>query len=106
MTPEARCQRALKLGLCTWLCNAASCALAVVPLALPLSVALLVINQVSGALAMIEGVRGWRACRDADRAAARDALVGLGLGAIHLVVSVVFGAVLLLMASELGLLPR
>ena len=100
---NAQATRALNWGIWTWLGNGAGCLLGMIPLALPLSVIATVVTLFTGIGAMVFGVQGARlASRETSeqgqKAARRDAWLGFGLGAAHIVV-----AVFVLVAIGLGL---
>lgn len=83
--PEAK--RAMDWGIYTWLWNVAGCLLGMVPLALPLSVIVTVVTLLTGIGAMILGVHGVRVARRLGRKdAQRQALLGIALGAAHLII--------------------
>lgn len=90
--PQAK--RALSWGIWTWLGNGAGCLLGMIPLALPLTVIATVVTLFTGAGAMVYGVRGARHAATHDQPAARrDAWIGFGLGAAHIVVALLVLAV-------------
>lgn len=91
-------QRALQMGIATWLSNAAGCLLGMVPLALPLSVVLVGVTVIMGLVAAAFAMWSWRLSARADSPRLKDARVGFWLGMSHLIVSfvVALGAWLIL----------
>ena len=91
-------QRALKMGIATWLSNAGGCLLGMVPLALPLSVVLVGVTVIMGVVAAAFAMWSWRLSARADKPRLKDARVGFWLGMSHLILSfiVALGAWLIL----------
>lgn len=98
--------RAMHWGVMTWVGNAAGCLVGMVPLALPVSIALTVITLLTGIWAMVLGKRATESSEEEQR----NASIGFWLGAAHVVIVVLMGVLVVFgmkqgLFKELGILP-
>lgn len=87
-------QRALNTGIATWAFNIFGALLGMIPLALPISIALTVVTFFSGIAAMLMGIRAKkRAEARHDELSTRYARIAFWLGTSHLIIIALIGVV-------------
>lgn len=94
---KSRGARAMHWGVMTWIGNGAGCLVGMIPIALPVSIALTVITLLTGIWAMALGAGGvGKRASTMSQEERRAASIGFWLGAAHVVIVVVFAAILVM----------
>lgn len=95
-------QRSYNWAIYTWVGNLIGCFIALVPIALPIGIAMTGVTLIMGFVAFFFGLRGLKVARDEDDAESRTyAWIGIGLSMAHLVIVAVVGTGAYVLLGEL-----